>query len=78
MTLFGESAWIATAEDVILHKLLGNCISPSDRQLGDAAGVVAVQTDALDKDYLRRWARELAVADEVEQLLSGEIKPKNT
>ena len=42
-TLFGEPAWISTAEDVILHKLLWNRISPSDRHLGDAAGIVAVQ-----------------------------------
>jgi hypothetical protein len=34
---------------VILHKLFRNRISPSDRQLGDAAGVIAVQAAALDK-----------------------------
>ncbi len=45
-TLFGDAAWICTAEDMILHKLLRNRTSPSDRQLGDAAGVVAVQADA--------------------------------
>jgi len=78
VTLFGEPAWIATAEDVILHKLLWNRITPSDRQLGDAAGVVAVQADVLDKDYLRRWARKLRVDEELERLLAGEIKPKQT
>src|SRR5882757_9457811 len=78
VTLFGESAWICTAEDVILHKLVWNRISPSDRQLGDAAGVVAVQADALDKNYLRHWAQELKLTTELERLLSGEIKPKNT
>jgi hypothetical protein len=77
-TLFGEPAWIATAEDVILHKLLWNRITPSDRQMGDAAGVVAVQTATLDEDYLRRWARELKLDDELERLLSGKIKPKQT
>jgi len=76
--LFSEAAWICTAEDVILHKLLWNRISPSDRQLGDAAGVVAVQADALDKNYLRRWAHELRLTDELERLLNGQIKPKQT
>ena len=76
--LFGVSAWICTAEDVILHKLVWNRLSPSDRQLGDAAGVVAVQADALQKSYLRQWARELHVASELERLLSGELKPKQT
>ncbi len=78
VTLFGEPAWIATAEDVLLHKLLWNRISPSNRQLGDAAGVVAVQADALDRNYLREWAQELKVTGELERLLSGEIKPKQT
>src|SRR5438093_9027798 len=78
VTLFGEPAWISTAEDVILHKLVWNRISPSDRQLGDAAGVVAVQADALDKNYLKHWAQELKLATELDRLLSGEIKPRNT
>ena len=78
VTLFGEAAWIATAEDVILHKLLWNRISPSGRQLGDAAGVVAVQAEALDGAYLRRWAPALEVKNDLERLLTGEIKPKST
>ena len=76
--LFGEPAWISTAEDVILHKLFWNRSSPSDRQLSDAAGVLAVQAEALDTNYLRQWARELKLTGELERLLSGEIKPKQT
>lgn len=76
--LFGQPAWIGTAEDVLLHKLYWNQITPSERQLGDAAGIVSVQGDVLDKNYLRRWANELAVASELEKLLRGEIKPKQT
>jgi hypothetical protein len=37
-----------------------------------------VQANALDKDYLRSWAKELEVAGDLERLLSGEIKPKST
>jgi hypothetical protein len=33
----------STKEDIILHKLLWHKISPSERQLADAAGVYAVQ-----------------------------------
>jgi hypothetical protein len=76
--LFGEPAWIGTAEDVLLHKLYWNQITPSDRQLGDAAGIVAVQQDALDKDYLRRWANELGVTQKLDEVLSGKIKAKQT
>jgi hypothetical protein len=39
---------------------------------------VAVQADALDKSYLRHWAQELKLAGELERLLSGEIRPKQT
>ena len=78
VTLFGEAAWISTAEDVILHKLVWNGVSPSDRQLDDAAGIVAVQAEALDKRYLRHWAQELNLTSELERLLSGKIRPKNT
>jgi hypothetical protein len=76
--LFGETAWIGTAEDVLLHKLYWNHITPSDRQLGDAAGILAVQKESLDVDYLRHWANELKVVSELEKLLRGEIKPKHT
>jgi hypothetical protein len=78
VALFGEPAWIATAEDVILHKLVWNRITPSDRQLGDAAGVVAVQADTLDRQHLTHWAQELNLAEELNRLLNGEIKPKQT
>jgi hypothetical protein len=78
VTLFGEEAWISSAEDVILHKLVWNRMSPSERQLGDVAGVMAVQDNALDKNYLRHWAQELKLMDDLERLLSGKIKPKQT
>lgn len=78
ITLFGEQAWISTAEDVILHKLVWNQISPSDRRLSDAAGIVAVQAEALDQNYLSKWAANLDVTDELNRLLTGEIRPKNT
>jgi hypothetical protein len=78
VTLFGEFAWIATAEDCILHKLLWNQITPSERQLADAAGVVAVQGEKLDLPYLKMWAEALRVSLELNQLLSGEIKLKRT
>ncbi len=75
---FGEPLWLATAEDVILHKLYWNRITPSDRQLGDVAGVMEVQRGNLDEGYLRRWAAQLGVAPELEAALLGTPKPKQT
>jgi len=61
-----------------LHKLYWNRITPSDRQLGDVAGVVQVQRDRLDESYLRQWAAELKVSTELEAALSGAVRPKRT
>ena len=75
---FGEPLWLATPEDVILHKLLWNSITPSDRQLADVAGVVAVQEGQLDEAYLRRWAADLGVLQTLESALRGNPPPKTT
>lgn len=76
--IFGHSAWIATPEDIILHKLYWDKLTPSDRQRNDAAGVFAVQRDALDRDYLQHWAGELGVDGTLNLLLEGKLKPKQT
>lgn len=76
--LFGQHVWITTAEDSILHKLVWNKITPSDRQLSDAAGVVAVQGEKLDREYLGKWAHALQVSSELAELLQGKIKTKRT
>lgn len=78
VTLFGTPAFVTTPEDIILHKFYWHKISPSDRQLHDAAGVYAVQGDALDFDYLRQWARILGTEQELDALLGGTLKPKAT
>lgn len=76
--LFGERTWIATAEDVILHKLYWDSVTPSERQIGDAAGVVAIQSTSLDRGYVQKWASDLGVAEKLNKLLTGEIRPKST
>lgn len=76
--LFGMQAWIATAEDVLLHKLYWNRLMPSERQLLDAAGVFAVQAGDLDLDYLKLWAAKLGVTAELDDLIAGRLRPKST
>ncbi|MSR56971.1 MAG: hypothetical protein EXS05_04790 [Planctomycetaceae bacterium] len=78
VTLFGVPASIATAEDIILHKLHWHRITPSERQLTDAAGVVDVQAGRLDTAYLKTWGAALHVEHELQDLLEGKIRPKTT
>lgn len=63
------SARFASPEDTILAKLewyrAGGEVS--DRQWRDILGVLLTRARELDRDYLRQWAVELAVADLLER-----------
>ena len=68
----GETrAYFATAEDTVLQKLAwyrrGG--ETSDRQWSDVLGVLKVQAERVDGDYLRRWAARLGVSDLLERAL---------
>jgi hypothetical protein len=56
---------VATAEDTLLMKLAwyraGGEVS--ERQWNDVRGIVAVQGERLDREYLRRWATYLQVTN---------------
>jgi hypothetical protein len=68
-TVYGRALPIASAEDVILSKLEWNKITPSERQVRDALNVAAVQWPRLDQAYLRKWAIDLGVSEQLEALL---------
>ena len=64
--ILGVDTYVATAEDTILSKLEWSVVAGgSDRQIADAATVLAVGGDRLDDAYLDRWAAQLGVADEL-------------
>ena len=67
------SAMVASPEDILLAKLewyrMGGEVS--ERQWRDVIGVLRVQAGVLDVDYLQRMARELEVADLLEQALKA-------
>jgi len=64
-------AYVISAEDIVLAKLdwyrMGNEVS--DRQWLDVLGVLKVQGNRLDRDYMRRMADELGVADLLQRAL---------
>jgi hypothetical protein len=59
----GIDVYVATAEDTVLAKLEWAAMGGSDRQVRDAATVLAVRGEDLDQDYLEGWAAELGVSD---------------
>lgn len=67
----GRSLWFASPEDIVLHKLLwyaeGGGVS--DRQWYDLQGVIRIQRNVLDRDYLRLWADRLEVSSLLERAL---------
>ncbi len=56
---------VSSPEDIVLHKLIWYRLGEgvSERQLRDAVGVIKVQGDSLDMEYLGRWAAELDLVD---------------
>lgn len=68
-------AYVATAEDTVLSKLewyrLGGEIS--DRQWRDVLGVLRVQGERLDLEYMRHMAAGLSVADLLARVLDEAV-----
>ena len=66
-----RAAYVASAEDTVLAKLewyrMGNEIS--ERQWRDVIGVLKVQGERIDRDYMCRMAAELGVVDLLERAL---------
>jgi hypothetical protein len=62
---------LASPEDVVLNKLewFRRGGEVSERQWSDVIGVMRVQANALDRQYMQRWAAELNVSDLLERAL---------
>lgn len=73
----GRAVAMNSPEDVILSKLEWAKTSHSERQLGDAASVVAAYGDALDWDYLDRWAKNLDVSALLARVRPEPDRPEN-
>lgn len=61
---------MATAEDTIVAKLEWAATRGSERQVADAAAVIAVSGDLLDWEHLRHWAEDLGLAEPLNRAIS--------
>ena len=55
----GVLLYTASAEDILLTKLWWAKLGESERQIKDAAGIIQVQGDDLDREYVERWVAVL-------------------
>ncbi|NEO34252.1 MAG: nucleotidyltransferase family protein [Symploca sp. SIO3C6] len=62
--------YFASPEDLILNKLCWRQYSSSEKQWRDVLGVLKVQTENLDFDYLRQWAEQLGITDALNQVMT--------
>lgn len=64
-----ERFWLASPEDVILAKLLWRKQSGSQKQWNDILGILKVQIEALDYEYLAQWATRLEIQRDFDRAL---------
>jgi hypothetical protein len=65
--VFDVPCWVASAEDVVLAELRWRMTSRSEVQWRDC--IETASTNDLDITYLRHWAHELGVTDDLRALL---------
>jgi hypothetical protein len=71
-----DRAYFTTAEGIILAKLnwFRKGGEVSEQQWRDVLGVIRVQNDTLDQNYLHAWADRLGLLDLLERALSDALK----
>jgi hypothetical protein len=63
------NVYVATPEDVLIAKLEWAKMGESERQIEDAAGVIATQGPDLDRAYVQHWVHELGLERQWERAL---------
>ena len=63
----GDSIWISSPEDIVLQKLVWGRGSQSEKQWRDVLGVLKLQGNHLDFEYLWRWGEELNLIETLDR-----------
>ncbi len=64
----GFSLFVVSAEDLLLAKLEWSKASRSKRQIEDVTAVLKARKELLDFGYIEKWAQDLAIAEDWNQL----------
>jgi hypothetical protein len=62
--ILGIPVYAATPEDILIAKLEWAKLGDSELQLRDASGIIAIQGEVLDTEYVGRWVAALDLAKE--------------
>ena len=68
-------AYIASPEDVILSKMQFYHEGGHEKHLRDITGILRVQQEAIDREYIAQWAAELSVTEVWHAILRRLQKP---
>jgi hypothetical protein len=68
VSLHDVPIFVASAEDVVISKLEWAKLAQSRRQIEDAAAILRVRWDALDRSYLERWVGGLDLKTEWDEV----------
>lgn len=67
--IFDREMYISSVEDTVLIKLRWYKKSTSEKHIIDAKGILQVQGESIDNNYLRKWAEKLSVGGILKKLL---------
>lgn len=73
----GKHIWFTTPEDVILKKLFYYNEGQSEKHIRDILGVLKIQQDSIDFDYMTQWATQLSLLKLWQEVLA-EAKSDDT
>jgi hypothetical protein len=62
LEILGVSLFAVRPEDLLVAKLEWAKLGESERQLRDAAGIISIQGQSLDRAYVEHWVAELGLA----------------
>jgi hypothetical protein len=71
----GVEIEVASAEDALIAKLEWAKLGSSRRQIEDVAGILRMQGDHLDMEYVRQWVVALGLEDPWEAALAHAVGP---